>query len=86
MLKRRRGDFLGAEAAYQRAIGADADYALAYYNLGVLNELYLQSLDEALQYFKKYQQLSDKDGQVDLWVVDLQRRIDSRQRTANVTE
>ena len=55
MLLRRNGKFLEAEAAYLKAVTAKPDYALAHYNLGVLNELYLQRLDNALQHFERYQ-------------------------------
>ncbi len=43
MLFRRNGKFIEAEAAYMKAVTVDPDYALAHYNLGVLNELYLQA-------------------------------------------
>ena len=69
-----------------KAINADPNYALAHYNLGVLNELYLQRLDVALQHFEHYQLLSGDDKQVTKWIADLKRRIDVSRRTANVTE
>jgi len=86
MLLRRQGKFQDAEAAYTRAITADPEYALAYFNLGVLNELYLQRLDVALQHFEQYQALGNDDKQVEKWITDLKRRIEASQRTANVTE
>ena len=86
MLLRRQGKFHDAEAAYTRAITADPEYAIGYYNLGVLNELYLQRLDVALQHFEQYQALGGDDKQVEKWIVDLKRRIAANQRTANVTE
>ncbi len=86
MLKRRQGYFPEAEAAYMKAVTAQPEYALAHYNLGVLNELYLQQLDTALQHFELYLELGGDDEQVEKWVVDLKRRISVAQRTANVTE
>jgi tetratricopeptide (TPR) repeat protein len=86
MLLRRQGKFVDAEAAYMKAVTASPDYALAHYNLGVLNELYLQRLDLALQHFERYQELSGEDEQVSKWIADLKRRITGTQRTANVTE
>ncbi|MGH8222819.1 MAG: tetratricopeptide repeat protein, partial [Woeseiaceae bacterium] len=86
MLSRRKGEFEEAEAAYLKAVTADPEYALAHYNLGVLNELYLQRLDVALQHFERYQELSGEDEQVTKWIADLKRRIANTQRTANVTE
>ncbi|MDJ0812964.1 MAG: tetratricopeptide repeat protein [Woeseiaceae bacterium] len=86
MLFRRNGNFVEAEAAYLKAVTASPDYALAHYNLGVLNELYLQRLDVALQHFEVYQQLVGEDKQVEKWIADLRRRVAATQRTANVAE
>ncbi|MEQ8205074.1 MAG: tetratricopeptide repeat protein [Woeseia sp.] len=86
MLRRRQGRFDEAEDAYLRAVDAQPDYALAYYNLGVLNELYLQRLEAALMHFERYQSLNGGDEQVEKWIADLKRRLESNQRTANVTE
>ena len=86
MLLRRNGKFIEAEAAYMKAVTASPDYALAHYNLGVLNELYLQRLDAALQHFEIYQQLVGGDKQVEKWITDLTRRVAANQRTANVAE
>ena len=83
MLLRRNGKFLEAEAAYLKAVTAQPDYALAHYNLGVLNELYLQRLDSALQHFERYQEIVGGDEQVEKWITDLQRRVAASQRTAN---
>ena len=86
MLFRRNGKFIEAEAAYLKAVTASPDYALAHYNLGVLNELYLQRLDVALQHFQNYQALVGEDKQVERWITDLTRRVAASQRTANVAE
>jgi tetratricopeptide (TPR) repeat protein len=86
MLFRKNGKFIEAEAAYLKAVTASPDYALAHYNLGVLNELYLQRLDAALQHFEQYQSLVGEDKQVEKWIADLSRRIAANQRTANVAE
>ena len=86
MLYRRNGKFIEAEAAYLKAVTASPDYALAHYNLGVLNELYLQRLDVALQHFEIYQGLVGNDAQVEKWITDLTRRVAASQRTANVAE
>jgi tetratricopeptide (TPR) repeat protein len=86
MLLRRQGKFQEAESAYMKAVTARPDYALAHYNLGVLNDLYLQRLDAALQHYERYQELVGEDQQVTKWITDLKRRISAAQRTANVTE
>jgi tetratricopeptide (TPR) repeat protein len=86
MLLRRNGNFLEAEAAYLKAVTVAPEYALAHYNLGVLNELYLQRLDTALQHFQTYQSLVGGDKQVGKWIADLTRRVAANQRTANVAD
>ncbi len=86
LLLRKNGNFLEAEAAYLKAVTASPEYALAHYNLGVLNELYLQRLDAALQHFETYQTLVGGDEQVERWITDLRRRVAANQRTANVAE
>ena len=86
MLLRRNGKFIEAAAAYMKAVTSKPDYALAHYNLGVLNELYLQRLDIALQHFERYYELAGDDKQVERWIADLTRRVASIQRTANVAE
>ena len=86
MLLRRNGKFLEAEAAYLKAVTASPDYGLAHYNLGVLNELYLQRLDVALQHFEQYYAIVGDDKQVEKWISDLTRRVAANQRTANVAE
>lgn len=86
MLLRRQGKFRDAESAYEKALSAQPSYALAHYNLGVLNELYLQRLEEALRHYERYQELGGNDEQVEKWITDLTRRVAASQRTANVTE
>ena len=86
MLFRRNGKFIEAEAAYMKAVTADPGYALAHYNLGVLNELYLQRLDRALQHFENYQSLVGEDKQVAKWIKDLRRRVGAAEKSANVTD
>ena len=86
MLLRRNGKFIEAEAAYLKAVTSKPDYALAHYNLGVLNELYLQRLDAALLHFELYFKLVGDDKQVERWIADLTRRVAANQRTANVAE
>ena len=86
MLLRRNGNFLEAEAAYLKAVTVSPDYALAHYNLGVLNELYLQRLDAALRHFETYQSLVGEDKQVERWINDLKRRGAVSQQTANVAD
>ena len=73
---RQRGQFVQARKAYEKALGINAGYASAHLNLGILNDLYLQNLDTALQHYQRYQVLTgDSDKQVAKWIVDLERRV-----------
>lgn len=85
LIKRRNGDFVGAESAWRAAIDAHPEYAYAWYNLGVLYDLYLQNLPAALVHYQAYQNLTDgtdDDVTVDRWIVDLQNRIGAPPQTA----
>ncbi len=86
MLLRRNGKFIEAEAAYLKAVTVSPEYALAHYNLGVLYELYMQRLNEALRHFVTYQSIVGEDRRVEKWIVDLQRRVAANQRSANTTD
>lgn len=80
LLLRKNGDFLAAETAYLKAVTVSPEYALAHYNLGVLNELYFKRLDVALQHFEIYRSLVGEDRQVEKWLTDLKRRVAAGQR------
>jgi tetratricopeptide (TPR) repeat protein len=80
VLLRNQGEFAAADAAYARALAADPNYALVYYDRAVLNEIYLQRPEVALQNYEKFQQLqSIADGQVARWIEDLRRRTGATQ-------
>lgn len=79
MSYRNIGQFKQAEGAYQAAIAANADYALAYFNLGVLYDLYLQQPDLALQQYEHYQALQGTpDSKVASWIKELKARLGSK--------
>lgn len=85
MIKRRAGDFSGAESAWLGAISANPDYPYAWYNLGVLYDLYLQDLSAALEHYQAYQRLGggeDGDATVARWIADLETRIGVQPQTA----
>ena len=86
LLLRKNGDFLAAEAAYLKAVTVSPEYALAHYNLGVLNELYLKRLDVALRHFEIYRSLVGEDRQVEKWLTDLKRRVAAGQRAEQVPD
>lgn len=73
-----KGDFVQAEAAFQRVLElapADKD---ASYNLGILYEKYLDRPADAVKYYTRYINLSDGSegdvGQVTAWIEDIKER------------
>lgn len=78
VLSRRYGDFAGAEEQYRTCIELVPEFKDAYLNLGILYELYLGRLTEALEQYRTYQLLSEEpDRRVQGWVMDLERRLGS---------
>jgi tetratricopeptide (TPR) repeat protein len=75
IVERRLGKFTEAEAAYQLTIAADANYAPAHLNLGVLYDLYLAEPQKALEQFEQYISIAGENKQVAGWVVELRKRI-----------
>lgn len=78
--QREQGRFAEAEQSYLAAIEANPDYALAYFNLGVLYDLYQGRPDLALQYYEAYRQRRrpeaiEQNDVVDKWIIDLRRRV-----------
>ncbi|MCH8140834.1 MAG: hypothetical protein IH908_04485, partial [Proteobacteria bacterium] len=76
VLSRQFGDFRGAEELYQACLKQMPEFKDAYLNLGILYELYLGKLPEALAAYRQYQLLSQQpDRKVLGWVMDLERRL-----------
>lgn len=78
VLLRRRGEFEAAEAHYLACLEYQPDYQSAHLNLGILYDLYLGRLNDALTAYRRYQDLAvEPDKRVHIWVVDLERRLGS---------
>lgn len=78
VLLRKRGEFSAAESHYLACLEYQPDYHAAYLNLGILYDLYLGRLSDALAAYRQYQALTaEPDGRVNIWVVDLERRLGS---------
>ncbi|MGB8328262.1 MAG: tetratricopeptide repeat protein [Steroidobacteraceae bacterium] len=71
---RMAGKFPDALDAYERAFAADAGYAPAYRNAGVLLDTYLGEPARALEAFERYQALTGEDKPVSGWIAELKRR------------
>jgi Tfp pilus assembly protein PilF len=79
VIQRQQGMFQQALSNYKNAIDADPEYANAHLNLGILLDIYLQELPEALEQYKQYQRLTDNSNKdVDKWLADIKRRIDQQ--------
>ena len=71
------------DVAYQRAVEIDPNYAIAYLNLGVLCDLYLQQPQRALEAYERYLSLAGTpDEKVNGWVTELKKRLGSEPRSA----
>ena len=76
VLSRQVGDFAAAEYHYKRCLAVEPNNETVVLNLGILYELYLGRLPEALAAYRQYQDLSGTtDRQVKGWVMDLERRL-----------
>jgi len=71
---RREGKFAEARAAYEHSLAADANYAPAYRNLGVLLDLYLGDPAAALPEMERYKALTAEDKPVSSWIAELRAR------------
>jgi tetratricopeptide (TPR) repeat protein len=76
LLSRQHGDFESAERHYLNCLEKVPSDGAANLNLGILYELYLGRLSEALGYYRHYQTLlTEPDRRVQGWVMDLERRL-----------
>lgn len=76
IISRGEGKFEQAQGYYEQALQVDNDYAYAHLNYGILLELYMGKLPEALKHYKRYQELTkEEDKKVKGWIVDLERRV-----------
>lgn len=82
-LLRSQGEFKRADEAYVKALQAEPDAPRLLYNRAVLNDLYLQQPETALQLFERYQRLMPDDKQVERFIVELRRRVPAAEGAAS---
>lgn len=76
ILLREQGRFKEAEAQYLEALSVWPDYPQTHRNLGILYELYMGRLEDALHHYRRYQDLQTSPSpKVAGWIADLQRRV-----------
>jgi Flp pilus assembly protein TadD len=71
---REHGEFKKAEEAYRKAITLNPKFEAAYYNLGVLYDLYLDQPSDAVRNYRDYERLAGRNQTVDVWIEDLEQR------------
>lgn len=75
LLQRENGEFSAAEKTYLQAAACDPQDAMIPFNLGILYDLYLQDLNNALVQYQRAQELmGSPDDKLSVWIADLQRR------------
>ncbi|MDP2715108.1 tetratricopeptide repeat protein [Rheinheimera sp.] len=75
VLARQQGNFRQAERHFQRALQADAKYAVAHKNLAFLYELYLGEPLQAHYHYQQYYALT-QDDQAKMWLALLEQELD----------
>jgi len=72
---RQQGQLEAAQNAYLRALQINPDYPVAHLDVRILYDLYLQNPQQALEHYRRYQQLvRGEDQQVATWITELERR------------
>lgn len=73
---RRMNQFEQAEKCFKKAIVLDSEYALAYYNLGLI-QLEKEDEDKAIQYFQEYTKYTQENidrEKVSQWIEEMKKR------------
>ena len=85
VILRQQGKFSASKDMYNKALKSKRDYANAHLNLGILYDMYLYELPQALEHYKSYQEITqNSDKLVSKWIIDLKRRIatDKKKRSS----
>lgn len=79
-LHRELGNFALAEKEYLDIISQWGGFLPAYRNLGILYDLYMGRITDALVYYRKYNELlAEPDKQVAGWSADIERQVMEKQ-------
>jgi len=77
LLLRKAGRFAESRQIYEKSLAAFPEYHPIHKNLGILCDLYLKDSACAVEHYKIYGKAMPRDGQVKLWLADLQARLGS---------
>jgi tetratricopeptide (TPR) repeat protein len=87
ILYRQSGEFERARTMYESALQADPACADAQWNLGVLNDLYLQQPAEAQEHYERHRQLTEVDErELQPESAGMQQKTATRQLAAGVRQ
>lgn len=75
LMAREQGKFQQAQQYYQDILHVWPGYADAYYNLGILNDLYLGNKQQAYEHYQTYLMIAGDDKTVAAWVQDIERQM-----------
>ena len=71
-----RGNMATAVTHYQKAIALKGDYALAYFNMALLHDIYLHDLPVAVENYRRYLELTgNQDKKTADWLAELERNM-----------
>lgn len=71
----KEGDFVKAEMHYEKAINLKPDYSHALYNMALLQDVYLQDIASAVDYYQRYLQLAPEDTDTKGWAEGLKMSL-----------
>lgn len=74
-----QGKFKAAEKHYVDALQLNAAYGNALYNMALLQDIYLQNVASAVQYYNRYLETAQDDEATKAWVENLSRSLGGAQ-------
>ncbi len=73
------GQFQEASSYYNSALKMDPKYSNAWFNLALLNDIYLQNVAKAVEYYSQYMELQPQDDTTKIWLESLSLSLGASQ-------